>query len=251
MQVIHTFAARWILLTIATISSLAAFTEVFAAAQDLRPIYDARKLLEPTKASAAAEALLKRTILPVADQYWDWEKKDKDCDVEFQVIDVTQGSFTKTSSTQKAILYKYCTTGHNFALNGIAVLEESRVVAHIVYEGSWDHAIGALPDIDGNGLSEILIATGGTNMGETWEVISVIELSEHSVRKFGQTETFLDNCGADEKKGDSTAYKLWVKPGTIPGFYRETFFKKGCSDNGKWLKLGTQKQILFRKDEVN
>jgi hypothetical protein len=59
-----------------------------------------------------------------------------------------------------------------------------RVVAHIVYEGGQDRAIGALPDIDGNGLAEILVATGETNQGVTWETISIIELAGSEITEW-------------------------------------------------------------------
>jgi hypothetical protein len=38
---------------------------------------------------------------------------------------------------------------HNMARNGIALIEHGQVVAHIVYEGGCDHAIGAMPGLWG------------------------------------------------------------------------------------------------------
>lgn len=215
--------------------------------QDLRPIYDARRSPESAKTPDAEVAILKRIIRPIDRKYWG--KLSDNCDGEFELIDVAQGAFTKPQSSQKAFLYRYCATGHNFALNGIAVLEDGQIAAHLVYEGSWDNAVGALPDIDGDGLSEILIATGGTNMGETWGVISVIELSEKGVSKFGITETYSDNCGAVEK-GKASAHRLQVRVGATPTFYRETFVSQDCGKNGTWAKSEALKPIVMRKDEI-
>jgi len=215
--------------------------------QDLRPIYDARRSPEPAKFPTAEIASLKRNVQPAAKRFWD--KRADQCDEELEVIDAAQGSFTKPKSNQKAILYRYCTTGHNFALNGIAVIEDGQLAAHYVYDGAWDNAIGALSDIDGNGLSEILIATGGTNQGITWGVISIIELSEKGARKFGATDTYSDNCVAQEK-GKASAYKLYVKTGSAPAFQRETFISSACGVKGSWLKSGAQKQIAMREDEI-
>jgi hypothetical protein len=222
-----------------------------APAQDVRPVFDARLQLQPAKVSADEAELLKRTVQPVAALYW--KKKGKDCEPEFVVIDAGEGSFTKAALRQKAILYRYCMTGHNFGLNGIAVLEHNGVVAHVLYEGAWDTAIGALPDLNHNGLSEILIASGGISTAVAWGVVSLIELQEKGVSKLGQAETELDDCQLDEmrevKTGQSLAYKILVKPGTKFEYYRETF-RKGCNDaKGKWKRIGTRERIPESKDE--
>jgi hypothetical protein len=172
------------------------FGEELVAKQSLRPIFDARLILEETKASKQELKVFKREIEPAAVKFW--KQKGKECDEpELEVIDIAKGSFTKASSNQEAILYKYCTTGHNFALDGIAVLENDHVVTHILYEGAWNLAIGALPDINGNGLSEILVSTGGTSTGEIWGVITIIEMSDHGIRKFGCTATYSSNGGRE------------------------------------------------------
>lgn len=216
-------------------------------AQNLRPIYDARKSPQPTKVSSLEMAILNRDVKPAAKRFWN--KRGEECESEFEAIDVAQGSFTKASSAQKVILYRYCPTGHNFALNGVAIFEDGRLVSHYGYEGSWDNAIGSLPDIDGNGLSEILIATSGTNQGITWGVVSIIELSDKEIRKFGITDTYSDNCGAQEK-GTATAYRLSAIMGATPAFQRETFVSRDCGGSGAWSKSGEIKQVAMRKDKV-
>jgi len=233
-------------LTIAVLISLMDITESYAETRGVHPIYDARKSLKTTEITAGDISLLKRVVFPAAERFW--KKKGKDCERELEAIDVARGSFTKTSSNQKAILYKYCTTGHNFALNGIAVVEENRIVAHVAYEGAWDNAIGALPDIDGNGLSEIIITTGGMNMGEVWGVISLLEISGHIVKKIGRTETYNGECEAVGGIGRSTAYRIWSTTGPSSVFKRETFIQD-CN-GGKWKQSGIS-QMKMDKDEVH
>lgn len=218
------------------------------SAQDLRPIYDARKTPNPIKTIGEEESVLKREILPAARRHWS-KQNSAACDEDFEVVDIAKGAFTKPQTIQKAVLYRYCITGHNFALNGIAIIEEGQTVAHVVYEGGVDNAVGAVPDIDGNGHAGIIIATGGTNQGETWGVISLIELSEKAVRKFGQAETLLDNCLVEENKGNSTAYRIYVKTGATPIFYREMFVSS-CGESSKWSRKGIMKQYALGKDEI-
>ncbi|MDR3556089.1 MAG: hypothetical protein P4L55_15135, partial [Syntrophobacteraceae bacterium] len=164
-----------------------------------------------------------------------------------------RGSFTKPDSDQKAILYRYCETGHNRALNGIAIVEKGAVVCHLAYPGDWDNGVGALPDINGNGRSELLISSGGTNQGITWGTIRIIELSDTIVlTKFGGTKTLSDNCGADEEKGSATAYRILVKSGPMADFYQELFVNKGaCSGTGVWEKSGKREKVSLENDRTD
>jgi hypothetical protein len=216
------------------------------SAQDLKPIYDARLSPKPAKISATEEKLMQAKVLPVAKKIW----SGKGCKPDLKPIDTASGSFTKSGSRQKAILYRYCSYGHNLSRNGLVVIEDDHVAAHIMYEGGGENAIGALPDINGNGLSEILISSGGTNQGETWGSVSIIELSESTVKKLGRTDVLSDTCGADEETGKSTAANLSVKPGAAPVFYRETFLQKDC-DDAKWREAGGQKPVTLEKDDIN
>jgi hypothetical protein len=224
-------------------------------AQEVHTIYDGSLELKTTKLSDAENALIKEKVFPAARNEWHDQEADGVCAEGFspEAIDVARGSFTKPNSDQKAILYRYCETGHNFALNGIAVIENDRVVSHLVYEGARDNAIRALPDIDGNGRSEILIGSGGTNQGVTWETVTMIELSDTTaLTKFGHTEVLSDDCGFDEKKGSATAYRLSVKPGAKPVFYREAFVDKGaCNGTGGWKQSGALQRISLEKDEID
>ncbi len=211
-------------------------------APKLIAIYDARLSPKPTKLFPADVALARRAARAA------WSNQ-QNCDSGFEALDIAQGSFTKAQMSQRAILYRHCTTGHNFASDGIAIVEGDKLVTQVAYEGAWDYAIGALPDINKNGLSEIIVATGGTNQGITWGVISIIELSSDGVKKLGQFETYEDNCGALSKK-ESTAHKLYVEAGDYPIFYRETFAKRGCDNRANWMKSKSAERIEAGKDEV-
>ena len=211
-------------------------------AEKLIAVYDARLSPKPAKISPADVALARRA----AESAWG---NQPNCDSDFEALDVANGSFTKAQTSQKAILYRRCTTGHNFALDGIAIIEGDKLVTQIAYEGAWDNAIGALPDINRNGLSEIIIATGGTNQGITWGVVSIIELASDGVSKLGHFETYEDNCGALDKK-KSTAHKLYVKAGARPVFYQESFSKRGCDHRVNWTKSSPVERIEANKDET-
>jgi hypothetical protein len=228
-----------------------AFGEEHVVKHGLHPIFDARKIQKESKPTKQEIALLKREVESAAATFW--KKRGKICDEpQLEVIDVTMGSFTKSKSNQEAILYKYCTTGHNFALDGIAILENNHVVAHILYEGAWDLAIEALPDINGNGLTEMLVSTGGSSTGEIWGVIKIIEIAGNVIRKFGHTDTYSSDGGreTDERKVKTVAKKLWVKSGTTPKIYRETYIEKTNRRKSKWVKTGKLDKMLLDNDET-
>ncbi|MDR3553378.1 MAG: hypothetical protein P4L55_01355, partial [Syntrophobacteraceae bacterium] len=106
-------------------------------AQQVRTIYDARLDLKAAVLSPVEEALMKEKVLPAAGKEWHDQELAGTCVAGKapRVIDVARGSFTKPDSDQKAILYRYCETGHNRALNGIAIVEKGAVVCHLAYPG--------------------------------------------------------------------------------------------------------------------
>jgi hypothetical protein len=224
--------------------------QVYAIPELKTPVHQAGNAPEAVGLSASQKAVMENDILAAARRYW--KDQGEDCDPQdrtggFTIRNGSEGSFTRLHAKQKAVLYQYCMTGHNFADNGIVVFEGDRVAAHIVYKGAWDHGLLSLPDLDGSGQSPILIVSGGTNMGETWQAVSIIELSEKGVKTFGHTETYRDDCGSTETAGPDdqpTTYKLFAKKGTSPVFYRESF-AGDCAQPVKWAKSGALEQITL------
>ncbi len=121
-------------------------------------------------------------------------------------------------------------------------------MAHIAYEGAWDNSIYALPDLNGNGLAELMISVGGTNQGETWGVISIIEFTGKTIIRLGQTETMSDRCGVSDNES-SDAYVIFARPGKIPVFYRETF-TESCKRNARWRKSAALKTVSLDANDV-
>jgi hypothetical protein len=225
------------------IAYLATLIAVAALAQNSKPIFDGRLTLRPGKLSASEEKLFTSEIVPDARKEWRKRERESVCEADFKpaAIDIAPGSFTAPGSAQKAILYKYCTFGHGMALDGIAVIENDRVLAHILFEGGENNAIGALPDINANGLSEMAIAGGMTNQGITSAWISIIEIAPGGVARLGQVETYSDNCGVEENNCKTTANRISVVSGKTPAFYRESFVNK---------KSMGRAPIALDKDEV-
>ena len=222
-------------------SLLFLFIPSVALTQSLQTIYDGRTEVRASMPSNADVQLIKRYALPKARQAW---RNSEVCNENFEVVDVTNGSFTKANSTQRAVLYRFCTTGHDFANNGIIVIEDRSVVAHVIYAGGEDYSIQALSDINGNGLSEIILSDGATHQGYSESVATIIEVSSTGVKNFGIADVYEDDCGAKDPCKTIT-HKILVKPGQTPIFYRETYRMK----NKRWTKVGSAVRYSLRKDE--
>ena len=169
---------------------------------------------------------------------------------DFSSLDIsgmTNGSFTKPNAQQKAYLYELCRSGRAFGIGGIVVVENSRIVAHYVYgENGLDSDIAALPDINQNGFSEIMLIGGGTGQGYTQNAVEIIELTPGGVNAFGIADTYEDNFGTEDAKKSATAYKISVLSGKTPVFFREAYTRK--SESGKWLLKGKSQKFALRRD---
>lgn len=209
-----------------TIVFLLLFSAFFGAAsvsaQELKLIYDGRVDAKTAKISPLDENLLKREALPQARAAW---KSDEHCEEGFEIQDAASGAFTRKGATQKAFLYRYCETGHNFGNDGIVIVENGRIAAHYVYDGGWDISIIALPDINENGINEIALGESGMHQGYGWSVVSIIELAGKTIEKFGIFDTWADDCGAEVKNCGTTAFKIIAKPGNHAAFYHEKYRK--------------------------
>ena len=92
------------------------------------------------------------------------EKSNLECDEDtFAVVGAASGSFTKAKSSQTAYLYELCRGARSFGIGGIVIVENGRVVSHNTYgDNGLDIGIASLPDINQNGLSEIVLVGAGT-----------------------------------------------------------------------------------------
>lgn len=214
-------------------------------AQRLRLIYDGRTETVPPTASDSEVQFVRRYALPKARRFW---HDHGGCVEEFDVIDATSGSFTKPGVAQRAVLYSFCTYGYNFAHNGIVIIEGRRIVAHVLYEGAADSSIKALADLNRNGIFEIMLGDYATHQGYNLAFASLIEISPSSVKKFGITALYEDNCGTVESREQCKmiTYKILANRGRVPIFYRETYRQR----NESWIKVGNSMRYALKRNNI-
>jgi hypothetical protein len=83
-------------------------------------------------------------------------------------------------------------------------------------------------------------------MGETWGIVSVIELAASRVVRLGRSDTLSDNCGVDQNHCTIRASRISVKPGKVPTFFREVFVQSG--EGGAWRQAGGIASIRLQRD---
>lgn len=226
-------------------------THLTSNAQALLPIYDGSLTSQPTRTRVlrSDETVFRQQILPAAKRAW--RTRQHECtdgwEGEPAVRGAATGSFTKPKAAQRALLYNYCTPAHAYAFNGVAILESGRVVAHITYQSDWQNDITTAPDVNQNGLSEIVLVAGTTNQGTTWATVTLIEFEENQVLKFGFVQVFSDSCGYSMSEGGES-WKISVKPGASPTFYSQTF-KRSCHQR-RWRRASAPTECQLAEDST-
>lgn len=148
-----------------------------------------------------------------------------------EVAGFADGTFSKTGAKQRLIFYQYCQTGNGFGWVGLVLIEGSKVVGSYISDSSWTVGIGAVPDINQNGLDEFILEySGGMHQGQGGVGVDLMEFSGGVPKGIGwyKAEEFADTEAV-------SVWKLTAKPGPIPVFYKQKYFS---GENSKYRKVG-------------
>jgi hypothetical protein len=199
----------------------------FVAGQQTVVINSPGSDIAQSKLSAADENLIKAEVLPKARKKWIAE--DSPCEEAFEAAGVVKGSFSQPGADQTLVFYAFCQTGNGLGNNGLVLIENGKVLRSFVSEGGWPVDLRVLPDINQNGLNEFaLYYSGGMHQGQGGTGVDVMEFSAGGLKGIGwfNAETFTETI--------YFGYKVSVKPGKTPIFYREKYNNR----NDKWRKSG-------------
>jgi hypothetical protein len=191
-----------------------------AHAQERKLLYSALHDFQPTPVRAMDEEIVRREALPVARRLWG---RREGCGEEFQIVDAAYGAFTQAGMSQHALLYRFCETGHDFARGGIAITQAGHVVAHVIIENAEPDGIRRLPDIDRNGVAELLLVDNALFQGERSTVVSIVQLVPRGVRPMGVFAVYHDDSGTLRRDSRQEASLLYAIPGPRPRFELETY----------------------------
>jgi hypothetical protein len=196
-------------------------------AQQTVVINDPTVKYDPVKPITANAELIEREVLPKARKHW---AGNDACTEQFEIKSEAIGAFSKPKANQKLVLYEFCQTGNGFGNNGLVLFEGGKIIGSYVSEGGWAIDLESLPDINQNGLNEFLVYySGGMHQGMGGTGVDLMEFSASGIKGLGWFQS--DSYG--EETGD-WSYKVSVKTGKTPLFYREKYISK----NDKLQKSG-------------
>jgi len=206
-----------------------------AHAQERKLLYSGLGEFRPTAVRDMDEEIVRREVLPVARRLW---ARVEGCGEEFRIVDAAYGAFTDAGMSQHALLYRFCQTRHDFAKGGIAITQAGHVVAHVTIEDAEPDGIRRLPDIDRNGVAELLLVDNALLQGELSTVVSIVQLVPRGVRALGSFGVYHDNAGTQRRDSHQAASVLYAIPGHGPHFEMETYEHPEGS-RARWI--GTEK----------
>lgn len=172
-------------------------------------------------------------------------KVSKDtCEPEIDIAGFATGAFTKAGAKQTIVFYQYCQTGNGFGWAGLVLIDGGKLSGNYLAEAGWTVGIGAVADINKNGLDEFTLAySGGMHQGMGGTGVDLFEFSGGSPKglgwykaeEFGPTETV-------------SVWKLTAKPGAMPSFFKQKFTSR---ENSAYRKIGTNAPTKLGKPISN
>lgn len=203
------------------------FSAVSAYAQQNVVVNNPADEEKPHALGAANESLIVTATLPKARRHW---AGNDACEEDFAIMGAASGAFTKAGAKQTLVLYQFCQTGNGFGNNGLTLIENGKVVGDYVSEGGWALNLKSLPDVNRNGLDEFAVYySGGMHQGQGGTGVDMMEFSGGGVKGVGWFQVY------NYTEDDSLSYKITVKPGKVPLFFREKYDSVG---ENKWVKSG-------------
>ncbi|MGI9056853.1 MAG: hypothetical protein ACR2F2_13745 [Pyrinomonadaceae bacterium] len=172
-------------------------------------------------------------------------------DTDVRVEGLAEGSFTKPKSSQVAYLYRTCMSDavkYPSFVSGLIITESEEVVAHFVYAdvfGGFTN-LKILPDINRNGLSEIVLRSS-LGYGYYTDSIDIYEFGANNPVSLGGTKILTNSPDDGEEDHSETAYAITAQADKSPVFFRETYRRK--SDPEKWLLQA--KESIFSLEKKN
>lgn len=208
--------------------------------------YDPRRAVPDRPMPKADSLLLQRVVLPEARRHWaesedrEMEEFVEECGEGFQLWGgPAEGSFTRPGARQRAYLYWYCNVSRVMGgLGGIAVVEDGRVAAHVPFP-TTAYGLEAVPDLDGDGRSEMMMEDGDYGQGIGFYVASFASVAPggRELRWLGTYDIGGDDCGTVRDRVRREGVALLVRPGPRPRFFRQRLVGT-CDDSPRWSPRG-------------
>ena len=162
------------------------------------------------------------------------------------IVDVASGSFTAPGQAQTAyvISVSECNASHadNFGTKRVAIFSGQQLIADV--DVDFRGSIVRKTDLNGDGLDELLMASGDMNQGTLIEMAALLDFQNGRLRIIEEFGTVTeDTCGSGTPGSSSKASVLSISdvvPGKMPKL-RIDNYEATCRKAKRWRFLSTGK----------
>lgn len=218
---------------------------------DVPKKYDLEPVVEklPAKEIVAVQKAALEKEVEFSVNYNAMSSEESSFKKDFELLDAADGFFIYREIRFRAYLYTAYSRKMRRNYQGIVVLRilENRTrfdtVAHYVYAYRGDRYLRALPDINGNVLTELAIFSEPPNKKNVRRLVRIIEFSPNGLLKIGAREIYSLTPQKQRMPSDRTAKRVYtpalvkaIKLYALKDFGKPLeFFEEGSSrQNGMW-----------------
>jgi hypothetical protein len=162
------------------------------------------------------------------------------------IVDMASGSFTAPGQAQTAyvISVSECNASHadNFGTKRVAIFSGQQLIADV--DVDFRSSIVRKTDLNGDGLDELLMASGDMNQGTLIEMAALLDFQNGRLRIIEDFGTVTeDSCGSGTPGSSSKASVLSISdvvPGKMPKLLINNY-EATCRKAKRWRFLSTGK----------
>jgi len=162
------------------------------------------------------------------------------------IVDMASGSFTAPGQAQTAyvISVSECNASHadNFGTKRVAIFAGQQLIADV--DVDFRSSIVRKTDLNGDGLDELLMASGDMNQGTLIEMAALLDFQNGRLRIIEDFGTVTEDTCASGTPGSSTKASVLaisdVVPGKMPKL-RINNYEATCRKAKRWRFLSTGK----------
>ena len=166
-----------------------------------------------------------------------WRARNPVYEHDYRVVATAAGAFTGAATTQTAVLYLLSRWPRALPNMGLVILDADGQLLHsYAFEASMQE-LAAAPDIDGDGLDELLL-TGSFGMGgDNQSHITLLSLRDGGPQQLAEAVLATDSCASGSGERGSTAFRLTLLPG--PLLHSEQF-RRSCEESAQWQAVSSE-----------
>jgi len=156
-----------------------------------------------------------------------------------QIAEMATGSFTAAGQNETAyvIFVNECNASHadNFGSKRVAIFSGPKLVADMDVE--FRGSIALKPDLNGDGIDELLMTGGDMNQGELVETAALLSFQNGRMRVIQDFGTVVDDTCATATPGSTTKAAVLTftnaAPGQMPKIKADNYVA-GCTKVKRW-----------------